>query len=344
MSSSSSMPSPYDGVGGISLLFDFSGHFFFPKTNVTASIDDLPPAPVAWFYNAVDTVVSLPCYFANRYCFDWRRALGFDPSDQSNSSVLASWLSHQNQLPTIASFKPRLLTFAEFQSQEGATSGSANLFSYIRSWYQYAFFTSSTSLGDMTTPTALVVLWLLVLLLRQLKSFIFPIFGRIGYRMALRTHGAAWVAENEIRIVKFGEYVFRLVYHSVISIYGIYWFRNEVWWKDTIYVFRDYPHQDIAPSMAWYYLLQSAYNVDALFTLLKMSLVIRLQSIRIPRRKSSFPFRFPVKVEWSPDVRGDFQEMLIHHVVTNGLVMGSSLLRFTRIGSMVFLIHDISGM
>jgi TLC domain len=347
------MPSSYDGGGSSSVLFDIGGQFYFPQTNVAVNMDGLPPAPVTWFYNAIDTVVSLLCYCANQYCFDWRQALGFDSSNSSSSSILASWLSPQNQIPPIASFKPHLVTFAEFQSRE-APSESATVFSFIGSWYRYAFFTSSTSLGDMTTPSALVALCLIVLLLRQLKSYTLPIFGRIGRRMALRTHGAAWVAENEIRIVKFGEYVFRLFYHTIISIYGIYSFRNEIWWKDhTIYVFRDYPHHDIAPNMAWYYLLQSAYNVDALLTLLKMSFVIRMQSIRIPNsfkngstskgRRSSFPFRFPVKVEWSPDVRGDFQEMFIHHVVTNALVIGSSLLRFTRIGSMVFLIHDISG-
>ena len=122
----------------------------------------------------------------------------------------------------------------------------------------------------------------------------------------------------------------------------------------TIEVFRGYPHHSISPSMAWYYLLQSAYNLDALLTLLEMSFTIRLRSIMTPpsattKRSTSssttfkFPFQFPITIGWSPNVRGDFQEMFIHHIVTNALVIGSSMLRLTRIGSMVFLIHDISG-
>ena len=350
------MQSSFDG-GDSSAFFDMSGRFYFPQTNVTVVMNGLPPAPITWIYNTIDTIISVLCYYVHRYCFDWRQALGFN-SHAISSSVLSSWLSQQNRIPPIASFKPHLMTFTEFLNQqqaEGATKDTTVL-SYVQSWYQYAFFTPSTALGDLTTPAALVALCVLVLLLRRLKAIILPLFCRIGRHMALQTHGAAWIAENEIRIVKFGEYVFRLLYHFTISVYGIYSFHNEIWWQDhTIHVFRDFPHHAIAPKMAWYYLLQSAYNVDALLTLLKMSFIIRLQSMRIAnpstrsssknsRKSSLLPFRSPIHVQWSPDVRGDFQEMCIHHVVTNALVIGSSLLRLTRIGSMVFLIHDISGM
>merc|ERR1712226_1247798 len=33
---------------------------------------------------------------------------------------------------------------------------------------------------------------------------------------------------------------------------------------------------------------------------------------------------------------------MIHHIVTNLLVIGSSMCRLTRVGSMVFLVHDFS--
>ena len=51
---------------------------------------------------------------------------------------------------------------------------------------------------------------------------------------------------------------------------------------------------------------------------------------------------FPPRIAWKKTVRGDFREMFIHHVITNLLVIGSSFFRFTRVGSMVFLVHDIS--
>jgi hypothetical protein len=57
---------------------------------------------------------------------------------------------------------------------------------------------------------------------------------------------------------------------------------------------------------------------------------------------TKWSFQSPVRIEWSDTVRGDFREMFIHHVVTNLLVIGSSFCRFTRVGSMVFLVHDIS--
>jgi hypothetical protein len=47
-------------------------------------------------------------------------------------------------------------------------------------------------------------------------------------------------------------------------------------------------------------------------------------------------------LHWSTTVRGDFREMMAHHIVTNTLIFFSSYYRLTRVGSMVFLIHDIS--
>ncbi len=50
----------------------------------------------------------------------------------------------------------------------------------------------------------------------------------------------------------------------------------------------------------------------------------------------------PITIGWSSDCRGDFQEMMIHHIVTNLLVIGSSYIRMTSMGSMVFMVHDVS--
>jgi hypothetical protein len=49
-----------------------------------------------------------------------------------------------------------------------------------------------------------------------------------------------------------------------------------------------------------------------------------------------------MQIKWAPTVRGDFKEMLIHHIITDLLIVGSSYFRFTRVGSMIFLVHDIS--
>lgn len=81
--------------------------------------------------------------------------------------------------------------------------------------------------------------------------------------------------------------------------------------------------------MTWLYLVQAAYNLEALVSLLVLSFQIQWNH--------SYP-----KIAWASTVRGDFREMAVHHVVTNLLVLASSYLRFTRIGSMVFLVHDLS--
>ena len=77
--------------------------------------------------------------------------------------------------------------------------------------------------------------------------------------------------------------------------------------------------------MIWYYVVQAAYNLDAFISLLEMSITFH-----------------DGMLTWSEKKRGDFQEMLAHHVATNLLLFGSSARRFHRIGSMVFFVHDVS--
>jgi TLC domain len=272
------------------------------------------------------------------------------------STALSTWLSIQHKIPEITGYKPILLTFDQYsltQHQHGSS-----LFSYIHTWFKFAFYTDSTSLGELTSPIALIVVLCCVFpVLRVVKSMLIPYFSKVGSAIAYKTHGQAWIDENQIRIQKFGEYVFRLLFHSSISIYGIYFFRNAIWWSNnensTMEVFRGYPHHAVTPCMAWYYILQSAYNFDAMITLLQMSFTVHFRSFlrQQPRRSQPSikqkeirsPLQFPISIKWSSTVRGDFQEMFVHHIITNGLVIGSSMLRLTRIGSMVFLIHDISG-
>lgn len=208
---------------------------------------------------------------------------------------------------------------------------------------QYAFHTPSTALGDLTSKDAIVALLLLVFVLRRLKSFFIPQFCEFGRKMGRSTHGMDWEYQNEDRIVKFGEYVYRLLYHSSVSIFGLSYFCKEPWWNldsdlsGIRYIFVNHPHHEISVGMIWYYLFQAAYNVDAVLHLLQLSFVLSWQKPFKDRR-----FRIPIHVRWSSTVRGDFREMLIHHIVTNLLIFVSSWFRFTRGGSMVFLVHDLS--
>lgn len=297
-------------------------------------LSQFPPAPVLWVTSFLD--LFLP--------FDWRAAVlsGGDGGDHE-------WI--RQRVPSLSRSLPKLLDFDEFQRQQvgHGSAPSSTTASLLSSLYTYSFQTPSTALGDLTTPTACLVLVVLVLLLRLIKRVLLPLFRRLGMKAAAKTHGVDWIQNNPLRIQKFGEYVFRLLYHSMISLYGIWAFSKEPWWtfgstSDTRTLFQGFPFQPIDPRMAWYYLLQSAYNLDALISLLELSFVLEWSRQGNPtqpaetRRRSFLPFA----IQWSPDVRGDFQEMFVHHVVTNLLVVGSSFCRLGRIGSMVFLVHDLS--
>eukprot|EP00548_Thalassiothrix_antarctica_P001104 CAMPEP_0194135932 /NCGR_PEP_ID=MMETSP0152-20130528/5993_1 /TAXON_ID=1049557 /ORGANISM="Thalassiothrix antarctica, Strain L6-D1" /LENGTH=289 /DNA_ID=CAMNT_0038832387 /DNA_START=131 /DNA_END=1000 /DNA_ORIENTATION=+ len=164
-----------------------------------------------------------------------------------------------------------------------------------------------------------------------------PQFSSLGRMLGRREHGLEWEKENQIRIVKFGEYVFRLCFHFAIATYSILYFANKPWWKQQPYsgeeeagtktLWSNFPNDDIEPKMIWYYLIQCAYNLDAMISLVVLSCTVQTR---------------PFQIRWSETVRGDFREMLVHHLVTNALVVGSSKYRLTRVGSMVFMVHDIS--
>jgi len=104
-------------------------------------------------------------------------------------------------------------------------------------------------------------------------------------------------------------------------------------------LWKGYPNHTIEVGMIWYYMVQCAYNIDALISLMEHSIAIEIQS---PISLNKKGWKSPIQLSWSPTLRGDFQEMALHHVITNFLVIGSSYFRFTRIGSMVFVIHDLS--
>jgi ceramide synthetase len=160
--------------------------------------------------------------------------------------------------------------------------------------------------------------------------------------MGRRSHGVEWEKDNEERIIKFGEYVFRLMYHSTVTIAGLCFFLDAPWWDEKQggvgATLHHHPHHEIGVEMIWYYMIQGAYNVEAMLSLSELSFDIKFRSMFSKEGK----IQSPVKIGWSDTCRGDFTEMFAHHVITNLLVIGSSHLRFSRIGTMVFMVHDIS--
>ncbi|KAL7430742.1 hypothetical protein ACHAXH_004984, partial [Discostella pseudostelligera] len=261
----------------------------------------------------------------------------------------------------------------------------------LSAYYTFAFQTNNTTLSTLTHPSTLVVLAILVLLFRTMKKIFLPKFSSIGESLGKATHGSGWIENNQDRIQKFGEYIYRLLYHSAVSIYGVWYFHDKPWWSGiggggdgsggdggTKHLWIGHPNQVVHPGMAWYYLLQCAYNVDALLSLCELSFEIecinpftyssaldfleREQVVDERQRKEqvyklmassagegarrrhrqSVLWTPLFRIVWSTNIRGDFREMMAHHIVTNALIFFSSYYRLTRVGSMVFLVHDLS--
>lgn len=319
--------------------------------NLLHLLDDLPPVHVIWLTVFADTL----CYPLQ--CSGWRDTLNINQDD--------SWFAAKHKVPPLVPHLPQMLSYSDFfqQQQQGATTATsaaadANNYWSSQSLYQYAFQTESTALGNLGTPTAAAVLVLLVLLIRSIKHFLLPIFSAAGRSAGRRTHGPSWEATNEVRIVKFGEYVFRLLYHSAISAYGVFYFWDKPWWAagGTLSLFQGFPNHAVEPGMTWYYLLQAAYNLDAFLALMELSFKIQVHygpfaNVQTTADSSGNDDKtmkqqrqslWPVTIAWRETVRGDFQEMFVHHLITNGLVFLSSFCRVTRVGSMVFLVHDLS--
>jgi len=196
-----------------------------------------------------------------------------------------------------------------------------------------SFITSSdTILGDITTPLAILVVLTLALFLNVLKKKISLYSKKFGIYLASQSQGKAWCEENSNRMIKFGEYSYRLVFHSAISLYGIFYFSDKIWWDSsrggTIHFFLSHPNHSLEPGMIWYYMIQAAYHVENLIHTILISIEIKLKP--------------SLGINWSATKRGDFTEMMVHHAVTVSLISLSSYFRLTRIGSAVILIHDIS--
>ena len=309
-----------------------------------------PPFLVAWPIFVIDTVGDR---YLGGFCSDWRGILPEKLMSQDNSS----WFSATHKMEkTPNEVLPELLSYQEFLN----TSEGEEMPLSFASMKRFAFVTSSTSLASVLSWTSLLALLVLVSFIRLLKAKSMPIFSNMARVYCRKKHGANWEKEkaNEERIMKFGEYVFRLCFHSSISLVGIYLFYDKPWWSSVLqfmvgsgynthnnalvgtkWLYINFPFQPVDPGMVWYYLVQFAYNAEAMITLLEISFRVKFQTIY---NEVNDRWQFPIRVDWSESCRGDFREMFIHHIFTNLLIIGSSFYRLHYIGSMVFLIHDIS--
>ena len=96
--------------------------------------------------------------------------------------------------------------------------------------------------------------------------------------------------------------------------------------------FTNYSSFEMATPFLTYYYLQVAYNIEALIFLVRQSFTLSFGK----------GYKYGLQWGWAKSVRGDFNEMMTHHIITNTMLIGSMILKITRTGSIVLVLHDIS--
>ena len=115
------------------------------------------------------------------------------------------------------------------------------------------------------------------------------------------------------KIVKFCEAFWRALFYAtfcVVGYYALFVPEPVVWVKNTKEYWLGWPLQSLPSAVDFYYQVELGCYLHQLF--------------------------------WTEVKRSDFWEMIIHHFVTLMLITLSYLTNFTRIGSSILLIHDIS--
>lgn len=337
---------------------EYMYHEAFPAINFS----DYPPFLLAWPIFIVDTICD---HYLAGFCSEWRNILPAKLAAEDS----ASWFSARHKMAKFLNeYIPEMLSYGDFSGS--IDSGEEPPPFSMASMKRFAFATSSTSLANVLSWPSLLTLVVLVSCIRLVKAKTVPTFSNMARTYSRKTHGPNWEKEkaNEERILKFGEYVFRLCFHSAISLVGIYLLYDKPWWSSvwkflfgdgyflglglenssdnettqlmgTKLLYINWPFQPVEPGMVWYYLVQCAYNVEAMINLLEMSFRVQFQPIQ---NQSNEQWQFPIRIDWSESCRGDFREMFVHHIFTNMLIIGSSFYRFQYVGSIVFFVHDIS--
>ena len=112
---------------------------------------------------------------------------------------------------------------------------------------------------------------------------------------------------------KFCESSWRFLFYTGAFTFGMSILLRAPWFYDTLECWLDnYPYQTMWTSVYYYYMIEGGFYFSLLLTLMK-----------------------DVK-------RKDFLEQIVHHFTTLLLIIGSYLVNYVRIGSLVMAVHDIS--
>ncbi|KAG7598278.1 TRAM/LAG1/CLN8 homology domain [Arabidopsis suecica] len=144
------------------------------------------------------------------------------------------------------------------------------------------------------------------------------IFERVARRLVVPRGHYGDSNERRKKIVKFKESAWKCLCSFSVEALALYVTYKEPWFKDTRCFWlgpgdQIWPDQKIKLKMKGMYMFVGGLNVYAFFAL----------------------FYWETR-------RSDFKVMLVHHIVTSFLINLSYVLRFSRIGSVILALHEIS--
>ena len=170
---------------------------------------------------------------------------------------------------------------------------------------------------DVTTSTSLITLCTIMVLMRYLRSQVLqPALGVVGKRLGEYTHGPGWVNEHQEQMENFKSFSFRLGYRCIVCGLGlIEFYRNPEYWYDTQQLWEGHETHVINNGIQILYILQLAYHLEDLGS---------------------------VMFEGNARKRADFGSMIVHHIATALLLVGSSMAGLHRIGVVVSTLHAIT--
>ena len=118
---------------------------------------------------------------------------------------------------------------------------------------------------------------------------------------------------NRRKVVKFGEAMWRSMFYCSFCVLGFITLCRPTyvpWLLDTSENFNNWPHHPISTLMNFYYQIELGCYIHQL--------------------------------HWTEVNRSDALEMILHHVITIALILGSYLINFTRVGTSILLCHDFA--
>jgi len=113
------------------------------------------------------------------------------------------------------------------------------------------------------------------------------------------------------RVEAFTESLWKFIYYGLIWIYGVYVSRE--YFENPLNRYNEFPETKESAALSYYFVLQFSFYLSSLIQ----------------------------HIDGTESVRGDWWQMLVHHLATLILVGVSYYTGLFRIGSVVFTLHDI---